>query len=128
MNQILAIARALSDPARLRTLLLVGEKELCVCQIIEMLGLAPSTVSKHLSVLAQAGLVVTRKEGRWVHVRLPRCDEATPAVCGALVWARQALEGDAQAQADAQQLVQLLCIPREEISRRQLERFRSCCN
>jgi DNA-binding transcriptional ArsR family regulator len=44
--------------------------ELCVCQIIEMLGLAPSTVSKHMSILRQAGLVETRKEGRWIYYRL----------------------------------------------------------
>jgi len=44
--------------------------ELCACQIIEMLGLAPSTVSKHMSILRQAGLVETRKEGRWIYYRL----------------------------------------------------------
>ncbi|NUP90282.1 MAG: winged helix-turn-helix transcriptional regulator [Candidatus Sumerlaeia bacterium] len=127
MKETLAITRALSDPARIRTLLVVGENDLCVCQIIEMLGLAPSTVSKHLQILSQAGLVITRKEGRWVHVRLPRCDEASPAVCGALAWLRASLEGDQQAEADTRQLAQLLCIPREEISRRQIERMRSCC-
>jgi DNA-binding transcriptional ArsR family regulator len=127
MRETLAIARALGDPHRLRTLLLVGEKELCVCQLIEMLGLAPSTVSKHLQVLAQAGLVVTSKEGRWVHMRLPRGEEASPAVRGALAWVRRTLEDDAQAEADTRQLRRVLRVPREEISRRQLQRLRSCC-
>lgn len=127
MREILSIAKALSDPARVRTLALTGETDLCVCQLIEMLGLAPSTVSKHLQILAQAGLVVTRKEGRWVHVRLPRGEEASPAVRGALAWVKRALDGDAQAETDARELARLLRVPREEISRRQLERVRSCC-
>jgi DNA-binding transcriptional ArsR family regulator len=41
--------------------------ELCICQIIALLELAPSTVSKHMSILKQAGLVKSRKEGRWIY-------------------------------------------------------------
>jgi DNA-binding transcriptional ArsR family regulator len=44
--------------------------ELCVCQVTEVLQLAPSTVSKHMSILRQAGLVEARKEGRWIYYRL----------------------------------------------------------
>jgi ArsR family transcriptional regulator len=72
MKQYLAITKALSDPSRVRMLCALRGGELCVCQLIELLGLAPSTVSKHLSVLNQAELVDSRKEGRWVYYRLPR--------------------------------------------------------
>ena len=51
-------------------------RELCVCQIVELLGLAPSTVSKHLAILKQARLVDSRKEGRWMFYRL--ADEDAP--------------------------------------------------
>jgi|APTNR8051073442_1049403.scaffolds.fasta_scaffold00006_351 ArsR family transcriptional regulator len=61
---------ALSDPTRLRLLLALRGGELCACQLIELVGLAPSTVSKHLALLRAAGLVAARKDGRWVHYRL----------------------------------------------------------
>jgi len=63
--------KALSDQGRLRALLLLRNGELCLCQIIEILELAPSTVSKHMSILKQAGLVESRKEERWNYFRLP---------------------------------------------------------
>ena len=72
MKQYLAITKALSDSSRVRMLCALRGGELCVCQLIELLGLAPSTVSKHLSILNQAELVDSRKEGRWVYYRLPR--------------------------------------------------------
>lgn len=61
------VLKALSDQGRVRIVMaLAGAGELCVCQVVELLGLAPSTVSKHLSILKQAGLVRSRKKGRWV--------------------------------------------------------------
>jgi ArsR family transcriptional regulator, arsenate/arsenite/antimonite-responsive transcriptional repressor len=76
MIEILNITKALSDENRIRALMMLVGGELCVCQIIEMLGLAPSTVSKHMSILKQAGLVVTRKEGRWIYYRLAELKNA----------------------------------------------------
>ncbi len=61
---------ALSDEHRLRMLLALRHGELCVCQLIELMGLSPSTVSKHLSILRDAGLLDSRKEGRWVYYRM----------------------------------------------------------
>jgi DNA-binding transcriptional ArsR family regulator len=60
---------ALSDGNRLRLLFALRHGELCVCQLIELMGLSPSTVSKHLSILRDAGLLDSRKEGRWVYYR-----------------------------------------------------------
>ena len=70
MKATLRVTKALADTQRVRILLLLERGELCVCQIIEVLGLAPSTVSKHLSLLHAAGLVDVRKEGRWVYYSL----------------------------------------------------------
>jgi DNA-binding transcriptional ArsR family regulator len=76
MDLFLNRIRALSDANRVRVLLALRQGELCVCRIIELLQLAPSTVSKHLSILKQAGLIESRKEGRWMHYRLPGREQA----------------------------------------------------
>ena len=62
LDSAVAIARALGHPARLRTVAVLRSGELCVCQVTEVLKLAPSTVSAHLKELKRAGLIVERKE------------------------------------------------------------------
>ncbi|MFP5501338.1 MAG: ArsR/SmtB family transcription factor [Candidatus Sericytochromatia bacterium] len=57
--------KALGDEIRLKLLHLVREQEVCVCDLMPMVGMAQSTLSHHLSVLQQAGLVTVRKQGRW---------------------------------------------------------------
>jgi len=66
----IGLAKAISDPSRVRILKMLERGELCVCQITDALGLAQSTVSKHLAQLRQAGLVCDRKQGLWVYYRL----------------------------------------------------------
>lgn len=61
---------ALSDENRLRLLHALRRGELCVCRLVALLGLSTSTVSKHLSILRDAGLLDSRKSGRWVYYRL----------------------------------------------------------
>jgi DNA-binding transcriptional ArsR family regulator len=70
----ISIAKALSDETRVRILKLLEEGELCVCELMEILGMGQSTVSKHLGILRTAGLVRARKEGTWSFYRLT--DEA----------------------------------------------------
>lgn len=71
MDDTLATARALGDSNRLRVVaVLMEHEELCVCQITALLGLATATVSRHMSLLHAAGLVQSRKTGRWVYYRL----------------------------------------------------------
>ncbi len=70
MIKILQITKALSDPNRIRALAALQNGELCVCQIIELLGLVASTVSKHMSILRQAGLVRGEKRGKWMYYSL----------------------------------------------------------
>jgi len=63
--------KALGDPVRLRLFHLLSMRdELCVCHLTEALRLPQSTVSRHLSVLRNAGLVETRRDGKWMHYRL----------------------------------------------------------
>ncbi|MGE5483410.1 MAG: ArsR/SmtB family transcription factor [Ignavibacteriales bacterium] len=64
------VLRAAADRSRARILKLLEDDELCVCQVVAVLGLGQSTVSKHLSILREAGLIEDRKEGRWVFYRL----------------------------------------------------------
>ncbi|NLW33048.1 MAG: winged helix-turn-helix transcriptional regulator [Fibrobacter sp.] len=70
IEHYVTVTKALSDSNRVRALCALRKGELCLCQIIELLGLAPSTISKHMSILKQAGLVNSRKDGRWVYYRL----------------------------------------------------------
>ncbi|NUN98347.1 MAG: winged helix-turn-helix transcriptional regulator [Candidatus Omnitrophica bacterium] len=92
MKEFMCIAKALADDNRVRTLMFLRGGELCVCQVIEMLQLAPSTVSKHLAILRQAGLIESRKEGRWIYHHLP--EERTRLVELALRWVHESLGRD----------------------------------
>jgi ArsR family transcriptional regulator len=64
------IFKALSDNSRLRILKIQQTKSLCVCEIQSILGLAASTVSKHLSILRDAGFIIEDKDGKWVNYML----------------------------------------------------------
>jgi len=70
LNDTTNILKALSDPNRIRIVMSLSGGELCVCRIIELLQLAPSTVSKHLSILRQADLIEASKKGRWIYYKL----------------------------------------------------------
>ena len=115
MESFLAISKALSDETRVRALLSVKDGELCLCQIIELLGLAPATVSKHMTVLHQAGLVRRRKHGRWQFYRLAGEGDA-PAARRALAWVLGELDGDATIRRDRGRLRQVRDRALEELS------------
>ena len=59
--------KSLSDPNRLRILKMLQVKPLCVCEITDVLQLATSTVSKHLSILRETGFIIEEKDGKWVN-------------------------------------------------------------
>ncbi|HPN37406.1 MAG TPA: metalloregulator ArsR/SmtB family transcription factor [Melioribacteraceae bacterium] len=67
MEEKVKIFKALSDANRLRILKILQEKSLCVCEIKEVLQLANSTVSQHLSLLKETGFIIEAKEGKWVN-------------------------------------------------------------
>ncbi len=70
LDRTLNVAKALANPARLRILAALERGESCVCQLTAILGLAPSTVSAHLSELRRAGFLLDRKDGKIVFYRL----------------------------------------------------------
>lgn len=64
------IFKAMSDPCRLKILMLLKEGELCACEIMVGLERPQSTTSHHLSILKDAGLIKERKDGKWSRFRL----------------------------------------------------------
>jgi ArsR family transcriptional regulator, arsenate/arsenite/antimonite-responsive transcriptional repressor len=67
MKEFIKVMRALSDSNRVKIIKLLQQREMCVCEIQAALGIAQPTVSKHLKVLENAGLVGRKKEGLWVN-------------------------------------------------------------
>jgi len=107
--------KALAHPVRLRILAMLEEGELCVCEITAVVGLAPSTVSEHLSELRRSGIVLERKEGRWVHYSLCRDAEVRKLVRALL----PQLDGDAQVAADRDRVALARAQGREALCRAQ---------
>jgi DNA-binding transcriptional ArsR family regulator len=118
MRDLMAVLKALADENRVRALMALRHGELCVCQIVELLGLAPSTVSKHMAILRQARLVDSRKQERWMFYRLaspPGSVEASDMTAAvARLFARTP-----QAKEDAKRLKTVLKMDRDELCRRQ---------
>ena len=120
MRDLMKITKALADENRIRILLALREGELCACKITELFGLAASTMSKHLSILYQAGLVDSRKVGRWIYFRLP--DGKTPStVKRAIDWISKAAEEQPRIQEDEERLKKIVTMDPSEICKRQ------CC-
>ena len=71
------VFKALGDPNRVRIMKMLEKRELCVCEVREVLDLSVSTVSKHLTILRNAGLVIDTKDGKWVNFRLNDKSEHT---------------------------------------------------
>ena len=67
---LVTLARAMSDPMRVRILALICGREVCVCELCEVLGARQSTLSTHLAAIRRAGLARARREGRWMHYSL----------------------------------------------------------
>jgi DNA-binding transcriptional ArsR family regulator len=117
VKDFLKITKALADENRLRMLMALQGGEQCVCRITELMGLAMSTVSKHLSILYQAGLVNARKEGRWMYYSQPG-KRAPTAAREAVAWTRRSLDGNERIAADAKQLKKVLAMDLTELCKR----------
>ncbi len=76
MRSLVKGFKALSDTNRIRILKMLEVRPLCVCEITAVLGLATSTVSKHLSILRDAGYIFDQKENKWVNYYLNRTSQA----------------------------------------------------
>jgi ArsR family transcriptional regulator len=70
MKKVARFFKSLSDPTRLRIVLLLLERELCVCELTAILKLEQSRISHQLRLLRDAGLVEDAREGRWIIYRM----------------------------------------------------------
>jgi DNA-binding transcriptional ArsR family regulator len=114
MRQLEAALKAAGDPTRTRILKLLEHRELCVCQIQAVLRLAPSTVSKHLTILRTAGLVEDRREGKWTEYALST--EGTNSFADAVLRIlRGPLDRDPLVVADRRRLREVKAIPLVEL-------------
>jgi ArsR family transcriptional regulator len=98
MREFIKVMKALSDPNRVKMIKMLQRRVMCVCELQGALGLAQSTVSKHLKILEDAGMIAFSKEGLWVNYRL--ADGAkNPYVASLLGNLRHWLEDDAEVEA-----------------------------
>jgi ArsR family transcriptional regulator, arsenate/arsenite/antimonite-responsive transcriptional repressor len=87
------IFKAVSDKSRLRVIKMLQKKPLCVCEIKEILQLATSTVSNHLSILCDAGLVNSEKDGKWMNYSI-NTEPKNNLISSALLYLQFILEDD----------------------------------
>lgn len=99
--------KALADRTRLRLLNLIGEDEICVCFFVEVLGTNQPKISRHLAYLRKAGVVVGRRDGKWIHYRVvePPDEHAASIFREVRNW----LRNDETMQIDRERLTQLCC-------------------
>jgi len=103
MEHILRCLRAMGDENRLRIVMLLMERELCVCQLMVVLGISQPLVSRHLSVLKDAGIVVLRKGGKQSYYSLSE-EAKAGGKSGLMKIVRRAAEADARIMSDRQRL------------------------
>lgn len=103
------VMKALADPNRVRVLKLLEERSLCVCEIQMLLGLAQPTVSNHLKILEDAGLVSKTRQGTWMIFR-QATDSQCPYVLAMLVQLRSWLNDDPVLQTMLKQLPMAACL------------------
>ncbi len=92
MKIVVKAMKLLSDPTRLRILMILTKKELCVCQIMGVLGISQPLVSRNLTLLSGAGLLAERKEGKLVFYSLKR--EMPPVYRKVIAVLRTTLKSD----------------------------------
>lgn len=118
MLELMLLIKAMADENRVRAMCALREQTLCVCQLVELLELAPSTVSKHMTILKHARLVEGHKQGRWMYYRLAG-EKAPAAVRDAIEWlCRSASDNEIIVQ-DRHRLSDILKLDREELCRLQ---------
>lgn len=123
LSQTVNMAKALGDETRLRIMAMLEAQELCACQIIEVFELANSTISRHLTVLKQAGLLQSRKSGRWIYYAWAQGD--SEALKYTQKWLSETVYKDPQIQADRLRIADILKIDPEELCR--LQNGKDCC-
>ena len=114
MKDFIRVMKAVSDPNRVKIIKMLQHKSMCVCELKEAIQIAQSSVSKHLKILEDAGLVDYRKDGLWVNYHLTDGRES-PYVSSLMGNLRHWLEDDLETQGLIKRLPH---IRREEICKR----------
>jgi ArsR family transcriptional regulator len=114
MRDFELVLKAAGDPTRTRILKLLERGGLCVCQVQAVLGLAPSTVSKHLTILKLAGLVEDRRDGKWIEYALTG-ESRNPHAKAVLALLKGSLDRDADVITDRQRLREVCAVSRERL-------------
>jgi ArsR family transcriptional regulator len=106
--------QALGDNTRLRLLNLMGDQEICVCFLVEILGQGQPKISRHLAYLRRAGIVEARRDGKWMHYRIvmPPNIGAAQVLRQTLAW----LKDERSMQADRSRLSKACCSPAKFVS------------
>lgn len=73
-KQLLLIFKCLSDSSRLQILNYLGDGELCACELLEFLHISQSTLSYHMKIMLQCGLIKVRQVGKWSYYRINKED------------------------------------------------------
>jgi ArsR family transcriptional regulator len=102
--------KALACSTRLRLINLMGEQEICVCFLVEVLKSSQPKISRHLAYLRRAGVVAARREGKWMHYRIiePTDSHAARIFHEVRVW----LSSHPAMQGDRARLAKICCAPR----------------
>ena len=109
-KEIEILFRALADRTRLRLLSLMGDDEICVCFLVEVLKTNQPKISRHLAYLRRAGVVAARREGKWMHYRIvtPADEHAARIFREVRTW----LANDPGLQRDRARMNKICCAPR----------------
>ncbi len=114
MKELIKVMKALSDPNRVKLVKMLQHKIMCVCEIQALLQIAQPTVSKHLKILEEAGLVTFHKDGQWVNYQLTS-GSSTPYAANMLGNMKHWLEQEPQI---ADLIEKLPSVNREEICKK----------
>src|SRR5262245_64763630 len=101
--------KALADQTRLRLISLLGDSEVCVCFLVEILKTSQPKISRHLAYLRRAQIVAARREGKWMHYRLIEPPDEHAARI--LREVRASLAEHPELQRDREKLMQVCCAP-----------------
>jgi ArsR family transcriptional regulator len=106
--------QALGDNTRLRLLNLMGDQEICVCYFVEILDQPQPKISRHLAYLRNAGIVTTRRDGKWMHYRIvmPPNEGAAKVLCEILEW----FQAEKIMRADRAKLTKACCRPEKYVT------------
>ncbi len=113
-TDIVHLLAALADPTRLRLLNLMQGREVCVCYFVEILKQSQPKISRHLAYLRKAGIVLARREGKWMHYRIdPPSDAAAASILAATL---ASLNSDPRMKADLERLSHACCEPQRFVA------------